>query len=57
MFLPPSRRSKADAILPEPPTPTNPDNAIDRIVAAAKAHAGELVIVATGPLTDRKSVV
>lgn len=41
-----------NAILPEPPVATNPDNAIDRIVAAAKAHAGELIIVATGPLTN-----
>jgi purine nucleosidase len=40
------------AILPEPPALENPENAIDKIVAAAKAHAGELILVATGPLTN-----
>jgi purine nucleosidase len=40
------------AILPEPAPAGTPDNAIDQIVAAAKAHAGELVLVATGPLTN-----
>jgi inosine-uridine nucleoside N-ribohydrolase len=40
------------AVLPEPPAIGNSDNAIDQIVAAAKAHAGELIVVATGPLTN-----
>jgi purine nucleosidase len=40
------------AVLPEPPIVENAGNAIDEIVAAAKAHAGELVLVATGPLTN-----
>ena len=37
---------------PEPAGCAHADNAIDKIVAAAKAHAGELIIVATGPLTN-----
>jgi len=40
------------AILPDPPIVPKTYNAIDRILAAAKAHAGELVLVATGPLTN-----
>jgi inosine-uridine nucleoside N-ribohydrolase len=40
------------AILPEPPPAAHASNAIDMIVATAKAHAGELVLVATGPLTN-----
>jgi purine nucleosidase len=40
------------AVLPEPPVPANADNAIDKIVEWAKTHAGELVLVATGPLTN-----
>jgi purine nucleosidase len=40
------------AILPEPPPAANAFNAIDKIVEAAKLHAGELVLVATGPLTN-----
>jgi purine nucleosidase len=40
------------AVLPEPPAVENADNAIDQIIAAAKAHAGQLVLVATGPLTN-----
>ena len=41
-----------NAILPEPAAAPDAENAIDKIVAAAKAHAGELIIVATGPLTN-----
>ena len=40
------------AVLPEPPTDSAPLNAIDQIVASARAHRGELVLVATGPLTN-----
>ena len=40
------------ATLPEPPEPAEPSHAVDAIVAAARAHAGRLVLVATGPLTN-----
>jgi purine nucleosidase len=40
------------AILPEPPPAANAFSATDKIVEAAKLHAGELVLVATGPLTN-----
>ncbi len=40
------------AILPEPPGDDNAPHAIDRIVAEAHALKGELVLVATGPLTN-----
>jgi len=40
------------ANLPDPPEPTEPAHAVDAIVAAARAHAGRLVLVATGPLTN-----
>jgi purine nucleosidase len=40
------------AVLPDPPTAGKPGNAIDEIVAAARARAGEMVLVATGPLTN-----
>lgn len=41
------------AELPEPPPQTDPpDHAVDRILAASHAHAGELALVATGPLTN-----
>ena len=40
------------AVLPDPPPAAQSGNAIDEIVAAAKAHAGEIVLVATGPLTN-----
>jgi purine nucleosidase len=40
------------AKLPEPPVDASPLNAIDQIVAGARAHKGELVLVATGPLTN-----
>ena len=40
------------AILPEPSLVANSFNAIDRIVETASRRAGELVLVATGPLTN-----
>jgi purine nucleosidase len=40
------------AVLPEPAAIEHADNAIDQIIAAAKAHPGELVLIATGPLTN-----
>jgi purine nucleosidase len=40
------------AVLPEPAEGENQVNAIDAIVAAAKAHRGQIVLVATGPLTN-----
>jgi purine nucleosidase len=40
------------AVLPEPPPDPAPSHAIDAILAAAREHAGELVLVATGPLTN-----
>ena len=39
------------AVLPEPQNPA-PSHAIDAILAASREHAGELVLVATGPLTN-----
>jgi purine nucleosidase len=40
------------AVLPEPPADPALPHAIDAILAAAREHAGELVLVATGPLTN-----
>jgi purine nucleosidase len=40
------------AALPAPEGETDPRHAVDAIIALAKRHAGELVIVATGPLTN-----
>jgi purine nucleosidase len=40
------------ANLPEPAADESPLNAIDQIVACARAHQGDLVLVATGPLTN-----
>ena len=40
------------AVLAEPPEPTERAHAVDAIVAAAHAHAGRLILVATGPLTN-----
>src|SRR5271170_5566317 len=40
------------AALPEPAPDLAPVHAIDAIVAAARENAGELVLVATGPLTN-----
>ena len=40
------------AILPEPPQSALGAHAVDAIVGAAHAHAGRLILVATGPLTN-----
>jgi purine nucleosidase len=40
------------AVLPEPPPDPAPLNGVDQIIACARAHRGELVLVATGPLTN-----
>jgi purine nucleosidase len=40
------------AELPEPPEPASRTHAVDAIVTAAHAHAGRLILVATGPLTN-----
>jgi len=40
------------AILPESGEPDKSAHAIDAIVAAANTHAGQLILVATGPLTN-----
>lgn len=41
-----------DASLPEPPPTAPASHAVDQIIAAARAHKGALVLVATGPLTN-----
>jgi purine nucleosidase len=40
------------AVLPDPSEPTRVRHAVDAIVEAARAYAGRLVLVATGPLTN-----
>jgi len=40
------------AILPQPPSAAKPFNAIDKIVETARRRAGEVILVATGPLTN-----
>ena len=40
------------ALLPDPPEVANGAHALDAIVGAARAHPGQLVLVATGPLTN-----
>jgi inosine-uridine nucleoside N-ribohydrolase len=40
------------AVLPEPAEPAQKSHAVDGLIAAAHAHAGKLVLVATGPLTN-----
>ena len=40
------------ASLPDPPEPRHAHHAVDAIVAAAHAHAGRLILVATGPMTN-----
>jgi purine nucleosidase len=40
------------AVLPEPDAPEAADNAIDAVVAAARKYPGQVVLVATGPLTN-----
>lgn len=45
------------ARLPEPPPLRDPAHAVDALIAASHAHPGELVVVATGPLTNIALVV
>jgi len=45
------------AVLPDPPAADEPANAIDAIVSHAHALRGELVLVATGPLTNVAAVL
>jgi purine nucleosidase len=40
------------AALPDPPRAADPGHAVDQILAQAREHDGELVLVATGPLTN-----
>ena len=40
------------AVLPDPPEVAHGAHALDAIVGAARAHPGQLVLVATGPLTN-----
>ena len=40
------------AVLPEPEEPPYGGHAVDSIIAAAQAHSGRLILVATGPLTN-----
>jgi len=40
------------AVLPEPHEPASRMHAVDAIIAAAHAHAGRLILAATGPLTN-----
>jgi purine nucleosidase len=40
------------AVLPEPPPASYTPHAVDALLEAARAHAGELIVVATGPLTN-----
>jgi purine nucleosidase len=40
------------AVLPEPTPAEQGAHAVDAIVGAARAHAGRLILVATGPLTN-----
>ncbi len=40
------------AVLPEPPEAAHSAHAVDALVAAAHAHCGRLILVATGPLTN-----
>jgi purine nucleosidase len=40
------------ASLPEPEEPTDVAHGVDALVAAARAHARRLILVATGPLTN-----
>jgi purine nucleosidase len=45
------------AVLPEPPSPAEERHAVDQILALAKAHQGELILVPTGPLTNIAAAV
>jgi purine nucleosidase len=46
------RSGLGHAVLPEPDEPQRVVHAVDGIVAAAHAHVGRLILVATGPLTN-----
>jgi purine nucleosidase len=46
------RSGLGHAILPEPDEPAQSVHAADAIIAAARAHAGRLILAATGPLTN-----
>jgi purine nucleosidase len=46
------RSGLGHAILPEPEAPARGQHAVESIIAAAHAHAGRLILVATGPLTN-----
>ena len=39
-------------MLPAPPPLTDPRHAVDAILEASRQHSGELILVATGPLTN-----
>jgi purine nucleosidase len=41
-----------NAVLPDPPEPAHTTNAVEAIVATARAQAGRLILAATGPLTN-----
>jgi purine nucleosidase len=46
------RSGLGHAVLPEPEEPAQIFHALDAIIAAAHAHAGRLILAATGPLTN-----
>ena len=46
------RSGLGHAVLPEPEEPARVQHAVEGIIAAARAHAGRLILVATGPLTN-----
>ena len=46
------RSGLGHAVLPEPDEPARVQHAVEAIIAAAHAHAGRLILVATGPLTN-----
>ncbi len=46
------RSGLGHAVLPEPDEPGRVQHAVEAIIAAAHAHAGRLILVATGPLTN-----
>ena len=51
------RTGLGHARLPEPPPLLDAPHAVDALIAASHAHAGELVVVATGPLTNIALVI
>jgi purine nucleosidase len=40
------------AVLPEPPPALDAPHAVDALLASAREHEGDLIVVATGPLTN-----